>query len=166
MTLCWSLGGRGGSWLGLGSMIKFLYVGMCSLNVNKLKFQVWKKSDMFELSYDEICWIKICWHLGSDRIGSDRGDRGDRGEDEFKDQPRLIKCCNSATPDLSRLQHVLPWGLWLKDKCWPQIIPLACTSTEGSRTTSLRTLSFSEIQWLLMGRGLLIQENGPFYFYR
>ena len=81
MTLCWSLGGCGGSWLGLGSVIM---VWMWSFNAHKLKFQVWKKLDMFELSYDEMCWIKICW----DRIGSDRGDRG---EDEFKDQPRLIK---------------------------------------------------------------------------
>ena len=58
MTHCWSLGGGWGSLLGLRSMIIFL---MCSFDDTKLKFQVWNKSDMFELNYDDICWIKMCW---------------------------------------------------------------------------------------------------------
>ena len=37
MTLCWSLGGHGGSWLRLGSLIT---IWMCSFDDNKLKFQV------------------------------------------------------------------------------------------------------------------------------
>ena len=42
---------------------------------------------MFELSYDEICWIKFV-EIGS---GGDRGSGiGDWGEDEFKDEPKLI----------------------------------------------------------------------------
>ena len=68
MTLCRSLGGRGGSWLGLGSLIMLL---MCSYDVNKLKFQIWKRSDLFELSYDEILnypenlsSIRLVWVLG------------------------------------------------------------------------------------------------------
>ena len=40
---------------GAGSLIT---LWMCSFDVNKLKFQIWKRSDMFELSYEEIHWIK------------------------------------------------------------------------------------------------------------
>ena len=40
MTPCWSLGGQGGSWLVLGSLIT---LWMCLYSVNKLNFQVsWK----------------------------------------------------------------------------------------------------------------------------
>ena len=48
MTLCWRLGGRGSSWLGLGSLITSL---MCSFDDNKLKFEVSEKSVMIQLSY-------------------------------------------------------------------------------------------------------------------
>ena len=89
MTLCWRLGGRRGSWLGLGFMIM---IWICSFDVNKLKFQVSLKSVRFELRYDEICWIGIWCPL--DQIGGIWGIRGgDWEEDEIKDQPRLINTC-------------------------------------------------------------------------
>ena len=59
MTLCWNLGGYGGSWMGLGSLVMFW---MCSFDVNKLNFKIWKKIVMFHgVKTPPEDW---CWSLG------------------------------------------------------------------------------------------------------